>query len=158
ACMDWSVGSKDVAADPTRWGVGAASLGGGAHPLWGTVKSVRLYDRMLSEDELAWNRSVDSARYFGALATTNVVVVAGDYSGLAEDTAYEVFGSATFSAVTAQDGSTANFVHIRTLAADGSVTDVENVEGVSYTYTAGTSPDRVEIEFRKTNPFVMVVR
>ena len=25
-------------------------------------------------------------------------------------------------------------------------------------HTAGTSPDRVEIEFRKTNPFVMVVR
>lgn len=95
ACMDWSVGSKDVAADPTRWGVGAASLGGGAHPLWGTVKSVRLYDRMLSKEELAWNRSVDNARFFGALTTTNVVEV---ISGA--ETAYKVEGEWTFNAPT----------------------------------------------------------
>ena len=156
ACMDWSVGSKDVAADPTRWGVGAASLGGGAHPLWGTVKSVRLYDRMLSEDELAWNRNVDSARFFGALATTNVVVVANEYSDVADDTAYQVFGTHVFEAVPAQDGSSANFVRVKTLAPDGSVLSTTTVEGTSYAYapSAGT----VRIEFRKTNPFVMVLR
>ncbi len=35
---------------------------------------------------------------------------------------------------------------------------MENLEGDTYTYTAGTSPAKVEIEFRKTNPFVLVVR
>ena len=160
ACMDWSVGSKDASAPATRWGVGALTGGGGGDPLYGTIKSVRLYDRMLSEDELAWNRSVDSARYFGALATTNVVVVANEFSGDIEvDTAYQVFGSHTFTAApSSQDGSSANFVKVRTIAADGSVQSVTRVEGNAYTYTAGVSPDKVEIEFRKTNPFMLVVR
>ncbi len=93
ACMDWSVGSKDEAAPATRWGVGALTGGGGGDPLYGTIKSVRLYDRMLSEDELAWNRSVDSARFFGALTTTNVVEV---ISGV--EKAYKVEGEWTFNA------------------------------------------------------------
>ncbi len=157
ACMDWSVGSKDEAAPATRWGVGSSTAGGGGNPLYGTVKSIRLYDRMLSEDELAWNRSVDSARYFGALATTNVVVVANEFSGELAD-AYQVFGSHTFAAApSSQDGSSANYVKVRTIAADGSES-VTRVEGNAYTYTAGVSSDKVVIEFRKTNPFVLVVR
>ncbi|MBQ8126057.1 MAG: hypothetical protein IJ173_09295 [Kiritimatiellae bacterium] len=112
ACMDWSVGSKDEAASATRWGVGALTGGGGGDPLYGTIKSVRLYDRMLSEDELAWNRSVDNARYFGALAVTNVVIETkyGDGTGetLAEGVgAYEVFGAHTFSATEVKDSSEA---------------------------------------------------
>ena len=156
ACMDWSVGSKDVAADPTRWGVGAASLGGGAHPLWGTVKSVRLYDRMLSEDELAWNRNVDSARFFGALATTNVVVAASPYNGDIAADAYQVFGTATFAASPAQDGSHANLVRIQTLQPDGSWSAPRFVEGPEYAYSPvdGT----VRIEFRETSPLVFIVR
>ena len=47
---------------------------------------------------------------------------------------------------------------VRTIAADGSVQSVTRVEGNAYTYTAGVSPDKVEIEFRKTNPFMLVVR
>ena len=156
ACIDWSEGSKDVTAAATRWGIGSASVGGGSHPLYGTIKSVRLYDRMLSEDELAWNRNVDSARFFGALATTNVVVVANKYSDVTEDTAYQVFGTHVFGAVPAQDGSHANLVRIQTLQPDGSVLSTTTVEGTSYAYapSAGT----VRIEFRKTNPFVMVLR
>jgi hypothetical protein len=48
---------------------------------------------MLTEDELAWNRSVDSARFFNALTTTNVVEVV---SGV--ETAYKVEGEWTFNA------------------------------------------------------------
>ena len=110
ACMDWSVGSKDEAASATRWGVGALTGGGGGDPLYGTIKSVRLYDRLLSEDELAWNRKVDEARFNGALTTTNVVIETkyGDGTGetLAEGVgAYEVFGAHTFSATEVKDSS-----------------------------------------------------
>ena len=156
ACMDWSVGSKDASAPATRWGVGALTGGGGGDPLYGTIKSVRLYDRMLSEDELAWNRNVDSARYFGALATTNVLVVANEFSGeLAEDTAtaYQVFGSHVFSGAAG-----ANFVRVAALQADGTWGDATPVESSTYTYEAGISPATVRIEFRKTHPFMLVVR
>ena len=156
ACIDWSEGSKDVTAAATRWGVGSASVGGGSHPLYGTIKSVRLYDRMLSEDELAWNRNVDSARFFGALATTNVVVAASPYNGDIAADAYQVFGTATFAASPAQDGSHANLVRIQTLQPDGSWSAPRFVEGPEYAYSPvdGT----VRIEFRETSPLVFIVR
>ena len=67
-------------------------LGGGqgyTQDFTGTIKSFRYYDRVLTADELVRNREVDSARYFGVLATTNVVV-GGE--------AYKVEGSWTFDA------------------------------------------------------------
>ena len=153
----WFNGSKSDVAAAGQWCVGSTTLGGGGDPLYGTVKSVRLYDRLLGEDELAWNRSVDSARFFGALAATNVVVVANEFSGLATDTAYEVFGAHTFAASPSSvDGSSANFVRVQTLQANGTWVETARSEGGSYDYTpaAGT----VRIEFRKSNPFVIVVR
>ena len=152
----WADGGKNEVIPSYGWEVGRWVSDNYSIP--GTIKSVRQYDRLLSEDELAWNRSVDSARYFGALATTNVVVVANEFSGELAD-AYQVFGSHTFAAApSSQDGSSANYVKVRTIAADGSVQSVTRVEGNVYTYTAGVSSDKVEIEFRKTNPFVLVVR
>ena len=56
----------------------------------GTLKSVRYYDRVLTEEEIVRNRNVDAVRYFGALGVTNVVVatkygdVAGEEEVLAE--------------------------------------------------------------------------
>ena len=71
----------------------------------GTLKSVRYYDRVLTEEEIVRNRNVDAVRYFGALGVTNVVVatkygdVAGEEEVLAEAPgAYKVEGSWTFSA------------------------------------------------------------
>ena len=159
---DWfeGNGTTDAVTPAQTWSVGglsAQSNAGNANPLTGTVKSVRLYDRMLTESELAWNRSVDSARFFGALAATNVVVVANEFSGLATDTAYEVFGAHTFAASPSSvNGSSANFVRVQTLQANGTWVETARSEGGSYDYTpaAGT----VRIEFRKSNPFVIVVR
>ena len=159
---DWfeGNGTTDAVTPAQTWSVGglsAQSNARNANPLTGTVKSVRLYDRMLTEDELAWNRSVDSARFFGALAATNVVVVANEFSGLATDTAYEVFGAHTFAASPSSvDGSSANFVRVQALQSNGTWMETARIEGGSYDYTpaAGT----VRIEFRKSNPFVMVVR
>ncbi len=149
----WLDGTRNDVAPAATWRIGASTAGGGADALYGTVKSVRLYDRMLSEDELAWNRSVDSARFFGALATTNVVVVKNEYSGLADDTAYQVFGPTTFEAAV----SGANFVRVKMLRQDGTWGDTRSVEGAFYAYDPATD-GTVMIEFRKTNPFVIIVR
>ncbi len=86
------------------WGGGADSY------LVGTVKDFRFYDRILTQEELVRNRNVDSARYFGELGVTNVLVttkyadVAGDAEELAEATgAYKVEGSWMFTATKVKD-------------------------------------------------------
>ena len=151
----WADGGKSQVIPAYGWEVGRWVSDNYSVP--GTIKSVRIYDRLLGEDELAWNRSVDSARFFGALAMTNVLVVAGEYSGLAEDTAYEVFGSHTFESIaSAIDGSSANFVRVQTLQQDGSWGPATQVEGASYAYTPADGT--VKIEFRKSNPFVIIMR
>ncbi|MBR3085043.1 MAG: hypothetical protein IKH04_01430, partial [Kiritimatiellae bacterium] len=55
----------------------------------GTIKSVRFYDRCLSDTEVAYNRMIDEARYFGRscrapIPVTNVVV-AVTIPGVADD-------------------------------------------------------------------------
>ena len=128
--------------------------GGG---IYGTVKSVRLYDRMLSEDELAWNRKVDEARFFGRLTTTNVVLEATEWNGALAAGPYEVFGTYTFEASPSpEDGHLPTHVRVWTLRTDGTWASAGSVEGASYAYTpaAGT----VKIEFRTSHPFVLIVR
>jgi len=166
ACMDWSVGSTDEAAPAMRWGIGAKSLGGGADPLYGTVKSVRLYDRLLSEDELAWNRKVDQARFFGALTTTNVVIETkyGDGTGetLAEGVgAYEVFGAHTFSATEVKDDSSKVLKPVAGCYVwtwkDGAWSEKTWHKGTSYDYT--TDQGTVKIVWSpRPKGLVLVVR
>ena len=69
------------------WGGGNNGQG-----LTGTIFTFRYYDRVLTEEELVRNRNVDSVRYFGELAVTNVVV---SLNGV--ETAYKVEGSYTFT-------------------------------------------------------------
>lgn len=139
----WLDGTRNDVAAAATWRIGASTAGGGANALYGTVKSVRLYDRLLSEDELAWNRKVDQARFFGALTTTNVVIETkyGDGTGetLAEDVGvYEVFGAHTFSATEVKDSSTG----LKPVAGcyvwtwkDGAWSEKTWHEGTSYDYT-----------------------
>lgn len=155
--IDWFEGAKNNPASAGNWTVGADYQGN--QKISAGVKSVRLYDRMLSEDELAWNRSVDSARYFGALTTTNVVVVKNDFSGdIAVDTAYQVFGSHTFTATPSDEAGSANVVRVTELDASGAVLSSCRRDGDSYTYVVGASPAKVILEFRKSNPFLLIVR
>ena len=157
ACIDWAEGSKDDAPEATYWGVGSASAGGGAHPLYGTIKSVRLYDRMLSEDELAWNRRVDEARFFGRLATTNVVLEASEWNGALAAGPYEVFGAHTFVASPSTvDGHLPTHVRVWTRRPDGTWASAGSVAGSSYAYAPGAGT--VKIQFRATHPLVLVVR
>ncbi len=130
-----------------------------AYPqLTGTMKAVRAYNRVLSDAEIAHNYKVDVARFDGALVTTNVVVATSDYNGALAADAYEVYGTHVFEgAASAVDGSMPNRVKVWTLE-NSAWTNPQFVEGSSYTYTAGTSPATVKIEFGKTNPFVLIVR
>ena len=125
----------------------------------GTLHSIRYYDRALEEWELKRNRNVDAVRYFGALGVTNVVVEVEEGSGItampAADEAYFVEGSHTFTA-TGPAG-----LGYRLSVPDGNggwqVQDTFT-EGDTYTYTDGTSPALVKLEWRVQKPFVMVVR
>ena len=78
----------------TNFGIGAPA-GSYTQFFIGTLKSIRYYDRVLTEEELVRNRNVDAVRYFGALGVTNVVV---------GTEAYKVEGSWTFTAPPTVDG------------------------------------------------------
>ena len=137
--------------------LGAAN---GGQPFIGTVKNYRYYDRALTNEELRRNRQVDSARYFGALAFTNVVVAVGDgltVTATPAAGAYAVEGAYTFSAAAGAD--TPNGYKLEEWdASAGAWTNLGFFESLSYTYDAATSPAKVRLTWRKTNPFVMVVR
>ena len=126
--------------------------------LTGTMKALRLYNRPLSDAEIAQNYKVDVARFDGALLTTNVVVAASDYNGSLVADNYEVLGPWTFTgAPSPVSGKLPNRVKVWTLQ-NGSWGRPEVVNGDSYTYVPGTSPATVKIEFGKTDPLMMIVR
>ena len=159
ALRGWAYGPVDLVAAASPWTVGgyrnASNAAQADYWLSGTIKSVRLYDRMLTEDELAWNRSVDNARYFGVLTATNVVVVANEFSGNLAD-AYEVFGSHTFTASPSAQSRAADHVRVRHLQPNGTWGAAYLVRSPSYTYTPGDGT--VQIEFRKTKAFMLILK
>ena len=127
----------------------------------GTIKNLRYYDRVLTTAELARNRNVDSARYFGALATTNVFVEAGG-GAQAETGAYKVEGAWTFTATTKakKNGTLVPVARytVETLA-NGAWTGKTWHEGASYTYTEGTDPAAVRLTWHgHPDGAVIVVR
>ena len=131
----------------TAYGVG--NLNNGVEGLAGTVKSLRYYDRVLTQEELVRNRNVDAARYFGELGVTNVFVVAGGEGAVqAEAGAYKVEGEWTFTATTTvnESGATVPVVRyaIQTLS-DGVWSGRRLYDGNSYTYTEGTSPATIRL-------------
>ena len=129
------------------WGGGP----GGSQNLVGTVHTFRYYDRVLTEEELVRNRNVDSARYFGVLAVTNVFVVAGGEGAVqAEAGAYKVEGSWTFTATKTVDRYGA-VVDVERYSVEelvgGEWKNKEYRNGNSYTYTEGTDPATVRLKW-----------
>ena len=124
----------------------------------GTLKNYRFYDRVLTDDEVVWNRNVDSARYFGALATTNVLVVAG--GGTQTETgAYKVEGEWTFTATTTLNkrGETVNVERysVESLV-NGEWKNKRTYNGNSYTYTEGTDPATVRLTWLGPPPGLII--
>ena len=130
--------------------------------LKGRLKSLRYYDRVLTNEELARNRNVDNARYYGELATTNVFVKAARFgNGQAETGAYKVEGSWTFTAGAATDeqGEKCALVGyaVETLK-DGVWTDKTLHAGSAYTYEEGKSPATVRLTWRWNVGMTILVR
>lgn len=145
---------------PKGFVVGGVDANNGQN-LKGRLKSFRYYDRVLTNEELVRNRNVDSARYFGTLATTNVFVRPAKFgNGQTETGAFKVEGSWTFTAGAAIDGkgepvSLAGYV-LETLK-NGEWTDRTLHTGSSYTYEEGMSPATVRLTWRWNVGLIVIV-
>jgi len=128
--------------------------------LRGTVKNFRHYDRVLTDDELVRNRQVDSARYFGKLAFTNVVVTANGFDADPAPGAYAVEGSWTFSVAKGESEDAPTAVRLRTIdRATGEVIATRFLDATTWTYDADAENGAlVEIDWRAAKPFVIVLR
>ncbi len=146
--------------------IGGANLGNGQF-LRGTIKSIRYYDRVLTEEELVRNRNVDSARYFGELAVTNVLVttkyadVAGDEEVLTEAAgAYKVEGRWTFTAtkVKGDNGKLKDVAGYYTEElVNGAWTNKAWHEGTSYTYQEGVDAATIRLTWSGPRPGMMII-
>ncbi len=123
----------------------------------GTLHAVRFYDRPLTQEEVERNLNADSARFFGALATTNVVVEIGNTDGQITATpeagAYKVEGSYDFTA----SGAVTGYKLEAWNDATGDWDAPTYCEGTTFSYTADT-PSKLRLTWRKSLPFVLVVR
>ena len=118
------------------------------HQAIGTIHAARVYNRPLSATEVAWNHTVDVARYDGILPVTNVVVAAGMYAAAVESPGvYEVEGAWTFSATNAVENGKARRVVGYTVEtwSNGAWGTPTKYEGASYSYAVGTSPATVRL-------------
>ena len=79
----WKTGSRDktYSIGTPKWTIGSAGNGGTLNQsdldrryLVGTIKAIRVYNKVLSNAELATNRAIDEARFFTGIPVTNVVV------------------------------------------------------------------------------------
>ncbi len=131
--------------------------GSGASQFWtGTINYFRYYDRVLSDAELAQNREVDEARYFGKLAVTNVVAsVSGD------ETACKVEGEYTFTApaTVVEKGETKEVVCYTTEElVDGVWKNRAWHDGTAYTYDVATSGGKtIRLTWRGPRPGLVIV-
>ena len=134
--------------------------GTGSQYFTGTLKSFRYYDRVLTEAELVRNRQVDSARYFGKLAFTNVVVTANGFDADPAPGAYAVEGSWTFSVTKGESEEAPTAVRLRTIdRATGEVIATRFLDATTWTYDADAENGAlVEIDWRAAKPFVIVLR
>ena len=140
------------------WGGGP----GGSQNLVGTIYTFRYYDRVLTEEELVRNRQVDSARYFGALAVTNLVVeVEGgsDITATPAAGAYYVEGAYDFSA-TRNGGTAALGYKIQDWnEANGAWVTRYSAEDASFSYaTATATAPKMRLLWCEIKPFVLIVR
>ena len=154
-----STGKKTAPGAAVAQTLNKIAIGGGqgTQDFTGKIKNVRYYDRVLSEAELVRNREVDSARYFGQLATTNVLIgVADDY------VPYRVEGSSQFDAPPTidVDGETKDVTcySVQRLADDGTWTGKQWFEGVSYTYDEAAEEGKpVRVTWSASRPGLMII-
>ena len=116
----------------------------------GTVKSFRFYDRVLSDAEVAWNREVDEARFFGRIDEPDVVVADGG-GAQAEAGEYRVHGSWVFTATSVTNGHgrvVPATRHMVETMSGGVWTNRRTYEGCAYAHTVGESPASVRLTWK----------
>lgn len=144
--------SEDVVAD--NFGIGGPT-GSGWQKLNGTLKSFRLYNRVLTDGEVAWNRVVDEARFFGRIPVTNVVVATSHsfLQGAEKSGNYQVSGRYEFTAPSAAQTDSRGFGYALSgyaletwdESAEGWSAPVAHDGETSFEYVAGTSPAKVRL-------------
>ena len=152
-----NVKSYDSISAPSFGNLAIGGWGGGeSQYMKGTINYFRYYDRVLSDAELAHNREVDEARYFGKLAVTNVVA---SVSG--EETAYKVEGGYTFTApeTVVEKGETKEVVCYTTEElVDGVWKNRVWHDGTAYTYDVATSGGKtIRLTWRGPRPGLVIV-
>ena len=73
----WKQGTASNAIGSATWMIGSGGNSQDAYDkryLVGTIKAIRVYNKVLSNDELAANRAIDEVRFFTGIPVTNVVV------------------------------------------------------------------------------------
>ena len=120
----------------------------------GVIHAIRVYKRVLTDEELTHNREVDEARFFGNFPTSNVVIAQGQYDTSTEAVGnYLVEGAYTFTAnmATTEGGSRRSVVGYTIETWD----ENEGAWGApvfgigdSYTYTDGISPAKVRLTWK----------
>jgi len=144
----------------TNFGIGAPA---GSYDQFfiGTLKNIRYYDRVLTEEELIRNRNADAARYFGELGVTNLVVEVAEGETYACDPApgaYFVEGSWTFTAERTSGGPIpAGFSLQDWDPVNERWTNSRGVDALSYTYDASCGVKQ-RIVWRSLRPFILMVR
>ncbi len=141
---NWQEASTTDALGNWSYAIGTARDGDnqkGVRMYLGKIRSVRVYNRVLDAAELAVNRIVDDARFFG-MVEANVVVASNGagLSGTEPEGDYMVNGSHTFTApasVVKADGTTwtpAGYT-LEVRDANGVWTVLEESSATEYAYT-----------------------
>ena len=144
-----SSGNTSIGATSFSWGGATTSAD---RAIYGTYHAIRLYNRVLTEDELAWNRMLDEVRFRGADTNVNVIVDS-NISGLEGTEAngkYLVNGQHSFSASarTTADGNEWEPVgyKLERWNTDRLVWDLEEeCAGATFAYTNCMARPRVRI-------------
>ena len=144
-----SSGNQSIGATSFSWGGATTSAD---RSIYGTYHAVRLYDRVLTEDELAWNRMLDDVRFRGSDENVNVVVESNvtGVEGTELNGKYRVNGHHVFSATarTAADGNEwepTGFKLEKWIPEKGKWDLVGEYESASFAYTNCTARPKVRL-------------
>ena len=126
------------------------------------MKNFRYYDRVLTEEELVRNRNVDSVRYFGALAVTNLVVEIEEGEEMTVTPApgaYFVEGSYDFSVQTRGSDVRFSYKLQRWDEENGRWAYVRSGQGTEYTHVvADAVAPTMKLVWRRQQPLIIIVR
>ena len=91
--------NKSIGARPYSW---AGNSSSNDRFIYGTYHAVRMYNAVLTEDDVAWNRVVDEVRFRGVVTNGTVFVASNRIGAEGTETSgqYYVNGSHTFTAPT----------------------------------------------------------